>query len=88
MGEVLGSGVGMGTKGLVEGPGQARAGGGGPPSSGSPRPPGALSIFSVPTAPICIPRCASCGPGVLIPTETLGRPSPPTSAFLVGEGGA
>lgn len=71
--------VGVGTEGLTEGPGRARAGGGGPPSSGSPQPPGALSILSAPTAPVCIPRCTSCSPkqsqGPPL-AETLGRPSP------------
>lgn len=78
----------MGTEGLVEGPGQARAGGGGPALTKQPPAPGAPPIPCAPTAPVCKPRCTCCsprGPRVLILLKPWAAPPHPP-AFLVGEG--
>lgn len=90
MGEVLGSGVGVGTEGLVEGPEQARAGGGGCPYQAAPGPRG-LTHAICPHHPVRKPsQCTCCGhkwsqgPHA---AETLGRASPTPSPPGWGERG-
>lgn len=81
-GDVLGLGGRRGIDGLVEGLGQARAGGGGLSSPGSPWPQGPHPFHVSP-----VPQCAAQVVPGPHPADTSGRPSP-SIALLVGDGGA